>query len=357
MPALLLLAAGTYFFPLFWPDKKSDSPPSIQMQFTDPLPKETRELFELVRPTVAQIKVMNFAKRSGGVGTGFFISEDGLMLTAYHVVSDAQIFTVKLLDGRMLEAKIQAFDAVNDLALLKVRSRDGFPYLSLASTSPQENEPVLAIGNSKGDYLQPRIGYLLDLNSQAIQLNLPPNTLEMSVPLNQGDSGGPILDTTGQVIGVTSYIRVNMKGDIYSSHAVPVKTTSPMIQALYKGEKRNRPDIGIVIDSTHSHQTKRPGVTIFRVARNSPAARAGLRGCKKNRRNNTVALGDTITNINGQPITNAKTYARFLNQFKVGETITLTYSRDNQKFQTQIKLAASNTIQGIHDEMKKTQCK
>lgn len=350
MPVLLLVTVVTYFFPLFWPNNKPKSPPQVQIEFPDPLSPHTRDLFELVRPAVAQIKVMHFAKRKGGLGTGFFISQDGLMLTAYHVVSDAQIYTVKLLDGRMLEAHVKAFDAINDIALLKVRSRDEFPYLPLAIEPPTTGEQILAIGNSDGDYLQPRIGKLLNLKTPAVRPDFPQNTLEMSAPLAQGDSGGPILDKTGQVIGVVSYVRMDMQGQTHTSHAIPVTTKSALINNLYQGKKRDRPVIGVVIDGHHSDLGQSSGVMISRVARNSPAASAGLRGCQKDRRNNTIILGDIITNINGTPISNAHVYARYLNNRQIGETITLTYRRDDKKFQTKIKLAARTAIKDLDRE-------
>ncbi|MFC6591822.1 S1C family serine protease [Deinococcus lacus] len=207
---------------------------------------------------MVRIGSVDLSRGEAGLGTGFFIEADGQVLTAYHVVSEGRFFQVQTLAGRRYPARLVAFDAAADTALLQVDSKEIFPTLPISPKKPRPGQPVLAIGNSGGDFLQPRQGRLLRLDAAAGRADFPQGTLEMDAPLAPGDSGGPILNRQGQVIGVVSYVRVGDSGETETSYAIPLVEGSDLLAALKAGEQRDHPVVGLVFDVLHDGLTDPP---------------------------------------------------------------------------------------------------
>nr|WP_232472149.1 MULTISPECIES: S1C family serine protease [Deinococcus] len=351
LPVLLLLALAAYLLPegRFTPQETGAASPPVSQTLPNQLPAETRELFIRSRPAVVRIESLNPSTRMEGIGTGFFISEEGQVLTAYHVVGSGQLFQVQTLSGRRLPARVTAYDAGADVALLQVQGHGPFPVLKLATRPPRVGETVLAIGNSGGDFLQPRRGQLLRLGAEAGRADFPQGTLEMTAPLAPGDSGGPIIDGNGQAIGVVSYIRVDDSGQTRTSYAVPVTEGNALITALRSGEQRDVPVAGLVLDVNHSGFTDPPGGVISRVARGSPAARAGLRGATLDENGNLAGLGDVIIRVNGQRTRDANEVISAIRRARVGDTITLGYVRDGQEREARIELVGMRTLPDLNE--------
>lgn len=354
LPVLLLLALAAYLLPerLSLPGFGSSAPPTppaVSQTLPNALPPETRELFERSRPATVQVEALDPGTNEAGLGTGFFISQDGQVLTAYHVVSNGRLFQIRTLSGRTYRARLTAYDAQADVALLTVQGRGPFPVLNLATRPPRVGETVLAIGNSGGDFLQPRRGQLLRLSAEAGRADFPQGTLEMTAPLAPGDSGGPIIDGNGQAIGVVSYVRVDETGRTRASYAVPVTEGNRLIEALRRGEQRDVPVVGLVFDLNHSGFVTPAGAVVSRVARGSPAAAAGLRGSELNREGNLAALGDIITTVNGTRTRNADEVITAIRRAQVGDTITLGYVRDGEARQTSITLVAKRSVPDLRE--------
>ncbi|GAA0510050.1 S1C family serine protease [Deinococcus depolymerans] len=353
LPVLLILALAAYLLPdARLPVEPAPTPrPAPQTPaLPNQLPAATRDLFDSARPATVRVESVNPATQNAGIGTGFFISEDGLVLTAYHVVSGGRLFQISTLSGRSYPARVTAFDAQADVALLKVNaSAGGFPFLPLAPRAPRVGESVLAIGNSGGDYLQPRRGTLLGLNAQAGRADFPQGTLEMSAPLAPGDSGGPILDPTGQAIGVVSYISLDGSGQTRRSYAVPVVEGGPLITALRAGEKRDVPVVGLLFDPVHSGQAGLDGAVISGVARRSPAERAGLRGSTFDDQGSLTGLGDIVTSVNGQRTRDADEVISAIRRARIGDTITLGYTRGGQARTAQITLVPRASVPDLQE--------
>nr|WP_103129115.1 S1C family serine protease [Deinococcus aerius] len=350
LPVLLLLALAAYILPerLTLPSVTGPSSPAATQPLPNQLPEETRALFERSRPAVVRLEALNARTQEAGLGTGFFISETGQVLTAYHVVGSGQLFQVQTLSGRRLPARLTAYDAGADVALLQVEGRGPFPVLNLATRPPRVGETVLAIGNSGGDFLQPRRGQLLRLNVEAGRADFPQGTLEMSAPLAPGDSGGPILDGNGQAIGVVSYIRVDDSNQTRASYAVPVTEGNRLIAALRAGGKRDVPVVGLNLDIIHSGQTDPPGAVVSRVARGSPAARAGLRGATFDENGNLSGLGDIILSVNGERTRDANEVITAIRKASVGDTITLGYLRGNERREARITLVGGRSVPDLN---------
>lgn len=352
LPALLVLALGAYLLPAAPPEVTYTVPTPKPAPLPGDLPAETKALFAQSRPATVRVESLNDQKGSGGIGTGFFIDAEGHLLTAYHVVSDGQRFRITTLSGKQIPVRVLGFDAQHDVAMLETLRGGPYPFLKLTTRAPRDGETVLAIGNSDGDYLQPRRGQLLRQNVAAGRADFPQSTLEMTAPLAPGDSGGPIIDGNGQAIGVVSYIRQSANGETFRSYAVPVIRDSELIKALLAGEKRDTPVLGLVLDPTHSGMTKPSGAVILRVARGSPAEKAGLRGCTANARGQVTALGDVVIAVNDTPTPDANVYLQTVQNFKIGDSITVTYLRDGQQLKTTLQLAARSDLKDLNDNGK-----
>lgn len=343
-PLLLLLALTGYLLPARSPQgEQAPTPPAAVTPLPQALPTEERDLFAALRPAVVRVDSVNMATRTGGLGTGFFVSGQGRVLTAYHVVKAGQLFQVTTLSGKTYPARVTAFDEAADVALLQVTRGGPFPFLELASQPPKVGERVLAIGNSGGDFLQPRRGELLRLNAEAGRSDFPAGTLEMNAPLAQGDSGGPIFNGRGEVLGVVSYVRVSGDGVTRASYAVPVPGGGELIGALQAGEKRESPLtalVGLAFDQNHSGLTDPPGAVILRVTPGSAAARAGLRGCVADRQGQLTALGDVILSIGGVRTPDSGTALDQVKRLKVGDRVEVEYLRGGQRTRTTLTLRA-----------------
>lgn len=351
---LLLLALAAYFLPerlsVFPPlGGEQTAPPAVSRTLPNALPEDARELFEQSRAAVVQVGSLDPGTREAGLGTGFFISETGQVLTAYHVVANGQLFQIRTVSGRTLRARLTAYDAGADVALLQVQGRGSFPVLKLATRPPRVGETVLAIGNSGGDFLQPRRGRLLRLGAEAGRADFPQGTLEMTAPLAPGDSGGPIIDGNGQAIGVVSYVRVDESGQTRASYAVPVTEGNALIAALRAGEQRDVPVVGLIFDVQHSGAPGLPGAVVQRVARGSPAAAAGLRGSQFNENGNLAGLGDIITTVNGERTRDADQVITAIRRADVGDTVTLGFIRDGEEQETSLTLVARRTVPDLRE--------
>nr|WP_221269784.1 S1C family serine protease [Deinococcus budaensis] len=356
LPVLLLLALAAYLLPerLSVPGgvpAEVTAPPAVTRTLPGELPQDTRELFEQSRPAVVRVESLNPATREAGIGTGFFISEDGQVLTAYHVVASGQLFQIRTLSGRTLRARVTAYDAGADVALLQVQGRGPFPVLNLAARPPRVGETVLAIGNSGGDFLQPRRGQLLRLGAEAGDPTFPQGTLEMTAPLAPGDSGGPIIGGNGEVIGVVSFIRVDTSNQTRASYAVPVTEGSDLVAALRRGEQRDVPVVGLVLDVIHSGAQGLPGAVIRRVAEDSPAERAGLRGATFDQDGNLTAIGDVVVSVNGQPTRDAAAFITEVRRAQVGDTVTVGYLRggEGQPLEARIELVGKRSVTDLNE--------
>lgn len=351
LPVLLLLAVAAYLIPQRPLFELSPAPTggTVSTALPGQLPPETKALFMKARPATVRVESLDPQTRRAGIGTGFFISGQGQVMTAYHVVSGGTMFQVNTLSGRSYRARVTAFDAQADVAVLDVQGRGPFPFLKLTSRAPRVGETVLAIGNSGGDFLQPRRGQLLNLDVESGRADFPQGTLEMTAPLAPGDSGGPIIDGNGEAIGVVSYIRVDSSGQTRRSYAVPVVEGNALIAGLRGGVKRDVPVAGLIFDTVHSGAEGLPGAVIRSVARGSPAERAGLRGSRLDADGNLAALGDVVTSVNGQRTRDANEVISVIRRASVGDTIRLGFLRDGQPQETRVTLVPKASVPDLRE--------
>lgn len=284
-----------------------------------------------------------------GLGSGFVI-ESGkngtLALTAYHVVFGAKNLVAVTSDNTRYPATVLAYDDGHDVALLKINVPAGrnLTVLPLAAAMPKVGQSALAIGNGGGEFLVSKTGRLTALDVVASRANFPSGTLELTAPLVPGDSGGPILNAQGEVMGIVSYIsaRATPFGiATQSSYAVPVTKSSPLLTELRSGLKVDAPVIGLLSFGDIADEYfeplglgKLPGAVFTSVTKGSPADQAGLKPLKPLTSDEygtpTRLSGDVITAINGVRIRNFDELLSAVRARKVGDTIKLSVVRDGK---------------------------
>jgi serine protease Do len=235
------------------------------------------------------------AQPTHGLGSGFIVSADGLVLTNAHVVKDASEVSVKLTDKREYKAKVVGSDAQSDIAVLKIDASN-LPVVKLGNSNDvRVGEWVVAIGSPFGFENSVSAGIV-----SAKARSLPDGTyvpfIQTDVAVNPGNSGGPLFNLNGEVIGINSQIYSRTGGYQGLSFAIPIDLATKVEQQLVKDGKVTRGRIGVTIQEVSqpladSFGLKRPdGALVSSVEKGSPADKAGLEA------------GDVILKINGKTI-------------------------------------------------------
>ena len=391
---LLFLLLLVFAFYLFLP-RYSQPAPSLVAQPYPPAPEvvaptgQLAATFDSARPATLQIDVLSgsfFRSALLGIGTGFFISPDGLLLTAYHVVDagdgrvprDGLRYVGVGPDEEHYTLTLVAFDAYLDLALLQAEVDGEVPYIPLAAAPPRVGSGVVAIGNSGGDFLQPRAGEVTRLGVAARRADFANGTIELTAALSPGDSGGPVLNEAGEAVGVVSYIAYGSPQDTFvppilrgfvglnsfASYAVPVLDGSDVVSALLAGEQHDEPAIGFslgvpqvgIAGSYNPRDPRfnlgpRPGLIVGSVEPNGPAATAGLRDLERravtDAEGRTVRIdvtADVIIAVDGTQISEYYELRSVLRSKEVGDEVTLTVQRGNKTVRLELILGARRQI-------------
>lgn len=276
-----------------------------------------------------------------GLGSGYIISPDGYILTNDHVAGNASEVKVTLTDGRTFEAEIIGTDMASDICLLKIVGED-LPYVQLGnSESIIIGEWVIALGNPFG---------LFELNDKptvtvgvvsATGMNLEPindryylNMIQTDAAINGGNSGGPLVNSLGEVIGMNTLIfTAGSQGNIGLGFAIPINKVKKIMDELKeKGEIDRTFEIGMRIQSIdegiarYYNLKSTKGVIVTRIYPNSPAEKGG------------IEVGDIITEIDGYKISNENSIFSVFHEFRTGQLITLNIIRDDEEITRQMRL-------------------
>ena len=259
-----------------------------------------------------------------GYGSAFFISKDGYLLTNHHVVEDASKVTIVLNDRRELDATVVGSDERTDVALLKVQ---GTSYRELRTGNVDQlrvGEPVLAIGSPFGfDYSASAGIVSAKMRNMMGETSVP--FIQTDVALNPGNSGGPLFNQRGEVVGVNSRIFSGTGGYMGLSFSIPIDVAMDVADQLKRNGKVTRSYLGVSLQDidrnlAESYKLSKPeGSLITQVAPNSPAARAGLRA------------GDVILKYNGTPISRTSELLNYLNRSVPNQSIQLEVLRDDKR--------------------------
>jgi Do/DeqQ family serine protease len=268
-----------------------------------------------------------------GLGSGVIVSADGHILTNHHVVDGAEDIRVELSDGRTLPAKVIGSDQPSDLAVLKVEAA-GLPALPLGdSDKARVGDVVLAVGNPLGVGQTVTSGII---SAKSRQTGLGDGSFEdfiqTDAPINRGNSGGALVNTAGELVGINSQIWSPTGGNIGIGFAIPANMAKDVMDQLRKTGKVRRGMLGVTIQAVTSDLASSLGLSAVRgalvssVQPGSPAERAGLR------------RGDVITAVNGAPVSDSNSLRNMVARTQPGTEVTLTVSRDNREQQFRVTL-------------------
>jgi len=320
------------------------------------------ELFQRVSPSVVLItavaidpfKVTN--RVSSVIGSGFIISDDGLVLTNSHVVFGRQAITVTLDSGQKTEAKLLGADPILDLAVLRIPvPPEGHPKATLGdSDAVRIGEEVIAIGNPLGLEQTLTRGVISGVNrilpESPMALMLP--LIQTDAPINPGNSGGPLLNRCGEVIGINTSILSDAQN---IGFAIPINIAKWVILDLVAHERVIRPWVGIsgkLIKKELMEIINVPlvdGFLVETIEPGSPAQQEGLHGGWLPVTIGDMELllgGDIITDINGQPLDEPEKFEKLVGSLKVGDKVYLTLYREQKTRRVEFSLPERPILPG-----------
>ena len=287
-------------------------------------------------------------------GSGFVIDSDGHIVTNDHVVENADSVSVRFWNGDTYNASVVGTDPSTDLGVIKVDAPSSILHpVSLGdSSSVQVGDPVVAIGSPFGLEETVTSGIVSALHRQIQALNqfTINDTIQTDAAINHGNSGGPLFNAAGQVIGVNSQIAGDTGANVGIGFAIPSDTVSSIADTLISSGKVEHAYLGVSVQeipATVAHDLNlTEGVEITDVRSGTPAQQAGLKGAtgKKMVQGTQYATGgDVITAIDGQKVKTSEGVQLAIDAHHPGDTIEITYWRKGETKTVSVKLATRPT--------------
>jgi serine protease Do len=272
-----------------------------------------------------------------GLGSGFIISGDGYILTNDHVAGNAEEITVTLSDGRQYNAELIGSDLVSDIALLKIETEEVLPFVPLGDSDDVIiGEWAVALGNPFGLFERGHkpivtVGVISakNMNLSSVNNRVYRSMLQTDAAINSGNSGGPLVNSMGEVIGVNTLIYTGSgynTGNVGVGFAIPINRVKNIVAELRQHGKVDRSFwTGIRIQPIDENfarilgLSRAEGVIVNQVINDSPATRAGLE------------VGDVIIEVNGERIVSQDVLIDIVNSARVGDVLTLKVLRDKDE--------------------------
>ena len=296
-------------------------------------------------------------QRGGSLGSGFIISPDGYIVTNNHVIAPArpdavvEQITVTLADRTEYEAEVVGRDQVADIAVLKINPTRPLPFVRFGdSTRTRVGDWVIAVGNPFGLGGTVTAGIV-----SALHRNLPgggvyDRYIQTDAAINSGNSGGPMFDLNGNVIGINTALISPTGGNVGIGFAIPAEQIAPVVDALRHHQRVQRGYIGVGMQDVDESVAaalgidRNRGVLIRSVTPNGPAARAGIQE------------GDVVVSVAGRPVTPDATLAYLISQQAIGARVPLEVIRQGQHRTFTVAIAERPTeeelarLNGIEDD-------
>src|SRR5689334_5882943 len=263
-----------------------------------------------------------------GVGSGFIVNPKGYILTNYHVVEDAARITVGLQSGEKYRGTVVGFDPETDVAVIKIDAQRDLPTVTLGdSNAAQVGDWVLAMGSPFGLDQTVTAGIISKKERESPSFNVFQRFLQTDAAINRGNSGGPLVNMRGEVIGMNSLIATSTGDYNGIGFALPANETNFVYKQLIAQGKVKRGYLGITLESVHDEYAKVFALTEARGAiltmvpptenkEPTPAAKAGLQP------------SDIIIEFEGTPVANAQDLIQRVASTPVGQQVSLTFLRD-----------------------------
>lgn len=308
---------------------------------TDNTALSAADIYKKVAPAVVMIstksvQIVNglFQQEAEGMGSGFIINTDGYILTNYHVINGAKEVTVTLSDGQEVTASVVNYDSDKDIAMIKLNGDVEVPGVVELGNSDalQPGEEVVAIGNPLSKELSSTLtkGIVSALNrSVETQSGINTNLIQTDAAINSGNSGGPLINTKGEVIGINTLKASNGAEGI--GFAIPINDVKEKIASLSKPILNLGVSIRVVDEGMSKKLNMEEGLYIIEVNEFSPAEKSGLRG------------GDLIVKVDGKRIKTFEELQEIKNSKEEGDSMNIEFIRDGKTKNTTINLTSTIT--------------
>ena len=286
-------------------------------------------------------------REAGSLGSGFVISPDGYIVTNNHLIQGltgtgtVDTVTVTTIDRKEYPARIVGRDETSDLALLKIDGRN-LPFVQWGdSTRARVGDWVLAIGDPYGVGSTVTAGIISALHRAITNVGAYDRYIQTDAAINMGNSGGPMFDLNGNVIGINSALISPTGASVGIGLAIPTELAKPVIDSLMKGQRPQRGYLGVGLQPVDEDVApalgipKDSGEIVRSIVPNGPAARGGL------------AQGDVIVRVNGQPVTPDQTVSYLVANTPVGSRVPLEILRGGKRATVYIQVAERPTEEAL----------
>ena len=267
-----------------------------------------------------------FQSTSAASGSGFILTQDGYIITNYHVVEDSSSISVTLFDGRVFDAELIGSDESNDLAVLKVDATGLSPVIIGDSDNLNVGDDVIAIGNPLGELTFTLTAGAVSAKDRSVTFSnaVTMNLIQTDCAINSGNSGGALFNLYGEVIGITNakYSSSSSGASIDNiGFAIPINSVMGIIESIIEKGYISKPYVGLSVStvSIDAQQFGIPkGAAVQAVAADSPAQAAGLQA------------GDVITHVNDQEIIGSTELVSMVGKAQIGDVLTITVYRKGE---------------------------
>ena len=297
-------------------------------------------LVENVETAVASISVesvnrgMFYDFTDEGAGTGVIVRPDGYIVTNYHVIQDVLGVKAHLPNGKSYDAEIVGWDVISDLAVIKIEPDEALPVAAWGdSQDVRVGDWVVAVGNAMALKGGPTVTLgIVSALGRTVKTDRDPlyDMIQTDAAINDGNSGGPLLNLAGEVVGINAAMLRQARG---IGFAISSETARPIIESLIKHGRMVRPLIGLSAQDVTPAISSRmglgvdEGIIVTRIAGGGPAFQAGLQ------------VGDVALKLDGVPISDMAGFLTMLWTYNIGDAVLLEYMREDKLFETTIELA------------------
>ena len=268
-----------------------------------------------------------------GAGSGVIVSSDGYVVTNFHVIHDVVGIKVHLPEGKTYDAEVVGWDVVTDLAVLKIEPEGSLTVIDWGDSDDiRVGDWVVAVGNALALKGGPTVTLgIVSARGRTVRTEREPlyDMIQTDAAINDGNSGGPLVNMNGEVIGISTAVERRAQG---IGFAISSETAMPIIDSLIEHGRVVRPlmgmngeDVTAAIANRLSLNVKE-GVIVTRISRAGPAFDAGLQ------------VGDVITSLDGIPTSDMGEFLTLLWSYEVGDSVQVDYMRENKQFETSVEL-------------------
>ena len=316
--------------------------------------KSTIALFKEASRSVVHITTLsvrrdalsfNLLEIPQGTGSGFVWSDDGYVVTNFHVIQNAQAAQVMLFDSSTYQGELVGYNADHDLAVLKIDApRDRLAKILVGTSSDlQVGQKAFAIGNPFGLDQTLTTGVISGLGREIESVTKVPirGVIQTDAAINPGNSGGPLLDSAGRLIGMNTAIYSPSGAYAGIGFAVPVDMINDVVPQLIRHGTVHRAGLGVrIADDEIMRRLDKKGALVLGFAPNSAAKEAGMIATTRDPDTGQISLGDIITAINQDSISSASDLREALSKFKPGDKVSVTVRRHGEEKLLSVTLQA-----------------